>query len=136
MGHRLSSRWTLFRRWLGGFVRAIPIVFLVWYALEDIVHKGELLFGLAVLFLCFWWTAKDYPAWWHAWNTVDEVWDFGDSLLIRKRRKEARFKLAEVSFVEVDFRRIAIGLRVPSDFGQLITFVPPFRLPLSTNRTL
>lgn len=63
------------------------------------------------------------------WDLVDEVWDDGDTLIIRNRNQEERVALWEISNVSysifVNPPRVTILLRRPSIFGKEISFSPP-----------
>jgi hypothetical protein len=63
------------------------------------------------------------------WDLVDEVWDDGDTLIIRNRNQEERVSLSEISNVSystfVNPQRVTILLRRPSIFGREISFSPP-----------
>ncbi len=60
-------------------------------------------------------------------NLVDEVYDCGDSLRIRKGREEDTIPLSNI--MNVNFNtppaRITLTLAVPGKFGSEIAFVPP-----------
>jgi hypothetical protein len=66
-------------------------------------------------------------------DLVDEVWDCGDSILIRNKGREYQFPVSE--FISVGYTgfmnpsRITLSLRESSeDLGTEVAFIPPFRL--------
>lgn len=70
---------------------------------------------------------------WIILDLVDEVWDCGDSILVRNKGVERRFALSD--FTNLSYTgylnppRITLTLREPSaDFGSEVAFTPPFRL--------
>jgi hypothetical protein len=70
---------------------------------------------------------------WVVFNLVDEVWDCGDSILIKNKEREYQFPVSE--FISVGYTgymnppRITLSLRETSeDLGTEIAFIPPFRL--------
>jgi len=70
---------------------------------------------------------------WIVFDLVDEVWDCGDSILVRNKQLEQRFALSD--FMNVAYTgfmnppRITLSLRQASgDFGSEVAFIPPFRL--------
>jgi hypothetical protein len=75
---------------------------------------------------------------WIILNLVDEVWDCGESVLIKNNGYEYRFALSD--FMSVGYNgfinppRVTLCLREPAeDLGTEIAFIPPFRiLPYST----
>jgi hypothetical protein len=65
-------------------------------------------------------------------HLVDEVYDCGDSILVRNKGCEARFALSDFRTIGytgvMNPPTIILALREPSvDFGNEITFIPPFR---------
>ena len=70
---------------------------------------------------------------WIVFDLVDEVWDCGDSLVVRNNGFEQRFALSEFKNVGytgfINPPRITLSLLTPSDFfGTEVAFIPPFRL--------
>jgi hypothetical protein len=72
------------------------------------------------------------------WGLADEVLDGGDHLLIRRGKRETRIELANVSEVSLDSgppTKVTLQLKIPSEFGPKISFVPnaTSRNPLATS---
>ena len=65
-------------------------------------------------------------------DLVDQVWDDGDSLLIRNRGEEQRVALADIKNVNytpfVSPPRVVLSLRQTTVFGDQIAFCAPVRL--------
>jgi hypothetical protein len=63
------------------------------------------------------------------WDLVDEVYDCGDSLLIRNRGREYIVPLSEIMNVSSSTfmkpPRITLRLASPGDLGADVTFMPP-----------
>ncbi len=70
-------------------------------------------------------------------DLVDEVWDEGDSLIIRNGRRTIDVQLTEIINVNYSTAtnppRVTLMLREPSELGSEISFMPPTRawLPFS-----
>lgn len=65
-------------------------------------------------------------------DLVDEVWDDGDSLVVRNKGIEQRFRMS--AFKNVNYTRftnpprVTLSLGKASVFGMEIAFIPPMRL--------
>ena len=71
-------------------------------------------------------------------NTVDEVFDIGDALLVRSGGREERIALADITNVNYlpygNPSQVSLSLRRPSVFGDTIVFCGPTRfMPLSSD---
>ena len=71
-------------------------------------------------------------------NTVDEVFDIGDALLVRSGGREERIALADIKNVNyvrhMSPPQVILSLRRPTVFGDTIVFWEPFRVrPLSSS---
>lgn len=71
-------------------------------------------------------------------NLVDEVWDDGDSLVVKNRGQEQRIALSDIKNVSyspyMNPPRVTLLLRRPTVFGEQITFAAPIRfIPFATN---
>ena len=71
-------------------------------------------------------------------DLVDEVWDCGDSLVVKDKGREQRIALSDCMNVSYSSfsgpPRITLMLRNTSEFGTEISFVPPIRMfPYSTS---
>ena len=71
-------------------------------------------------------------------NTVDEVFDIGDALLVRSGGREERIALADIKNVNyvphMSPPQVTLSLRRPTVFGDTIVFWEPFRVrPLSSS---
>ncbi len=65
------------------------------------------------------------------WDLVDEVWDDGDSLVIRNNGREARIDLLNIININhttfTNPPRVSLTLRAPCEFGRIVKFSPPKR---------
>ncbi len=71
-------------------------------------------------------------------DLVDEVWDDGDSLLVKNRGQEQQVALSDIKNVSyspyMNPPRVTLLLRRPTVFGDQITFGAPVRfVPFSTS---
>ena len=66
------------------------------------------------------------------WNLVDEVWDDGDSLIVKNKRREARIELLNIININhtkfTNPESITLTLRTPCEFGKIVKFSPPIRM--------
>ena len=66
------------------------------------------------------------------WNLVDEVWDDGESLIVKNRGCEARIDLLNIININhTSFTNppsVSLTLRAPCEFGRIVKFSPPRRL--------
>lgn len=71
-------------------------------------------------------------------DLVDEVWEDGDSLVVKNAGQEQRIALSDIKNVSyspfINPPRVTLSLRRPTVFGDEITFVAPARLiPFATS---
>jgi hypothetical protein len=71
-------------------------------------------------------------------DLVDEVWDDGETLLIRKGGQEQRVALRDIKNVSysavINPPRVTLSVRQPTTFGQQIAFMAPVRfVPFTTS---
>ena len=71
-------------------------------------------------------------------DLVDEVWDEGDTLLIRNGDEEERIALRDIKNINyspfINPPRVVLSMRYPTIFGEQIAFNPPVRfVPFSTS---
>jgi hypothetical protein len=71
-------------------------------------------------------------------DLVDEVWEDGDSLIVKNRGEEQRIALSDIKNVSyspyMNPPRVTLSLRRPTPFGDQITFAAPVRfIPFATS---
>jgi hypothetical protein len=71
-------------------------------------------------------------------DLVDEVWEDGDSLVVKNRGQEGHIALSDIKNVSyaplINPPRVTLAARVPTVFGSQITFMPPMRfVPFTTS---
>jgi hypothetical protein len=71
-------------------------------------------------------------------DLVDEVWDDGDTLIVKNRGQEQRIPLADIKNVSytvlVNPPRVTLSLRRPTVFGDKVVFSPPVAfIPFATS---
>jgi hypothetical protein len=131
VARKLSSKWTFFNKrvtpviWLGS-VAGLVITLLIALGSGASVDPGIFVFPVLVLTLVGAVISKFYV------DLVDEVWDAGDSLLVKNRGREDRIVLNNVLKVtHAKFTNpscITLTLRMPSRFGEKVCFLAPQRL--------
>jgi hypothetical protein len=122
--NRISSPWTRFIKW------ASPVCWLggLGYFLADSARQGTLdtlgVALLAVLTVGGLVLMKLF-----IWNLADEVYDCGDSLLVRRGRIEESVPFSGIKDVALALfsrpPRITLKLVTPGKFGRAIVFTPP-----------
>ena len=117
---KISSPWTRFIKW------ATPLAWLggIGYVLLDSAFEPVLfvvLIGLAAIGLLL---MKLF-----IWNLADEVYDCGDSLLVRRGGIEENVPISGIREVALALfsrpPRITLRLATPGKFGKAIVFTPP-----------
>jgi hypothetical protein len=71
-------------------------------------------------------------------DLVDEVWEDGDSLIVKNRGQEQRIALSDIKNVSyspyMNPPRVTLSVRRPTVFGEQITFAAPARfIPFATS---
>jgi hypothetical protein len=71
-------------------------------------------------------------------DLVDEVWEDGDSLVVKNRGQEEHIALSNIKNVSyaplINPPRVTLSVRQPTTFGEQITFMAPMRFaPFSTS---
>jgi hypothetical protein len=71
-------------------------------------------------------------------NLADEVWDDGDTLVVKKGGQEQRIALSDIKNVNYSVMtsppRVVLSLRRPSVFGDQVAFCAPIRfIPFATS---
>jgi hypothetical protein len=71
-------------------------------------------------------------------DLVDEVWDDGETLLIKNRSQEQRVALSDIKNISystvINPPRVTLSVRQPTSFGDQIAFVAPVRfVPFTTS---
>ena len=65
------------------------------------------------------------------WDLVDEVWDDGDSLVVKNKGREARIDLRNIININhttfTNPPSVSLTLRAPCEFGRIVKFSPPRR---------
>lgn len=68
----------------------------------------------------------------YVWNLVDEVWDEGDTLVVRNKGREVRIDLLNIININhtgfTNPPSVTLTLRAPCEFGRIVKFSPPRRL--------
>ena len=122
---KISSRLTLFSKrvfplfWFGFLAFFVATSFRI----GAIATNPVFLIGPAVMAAFGFFLMKSL-----VWDLVDEVYDCGDSLLVRNRGQEERVAFADIMNVNVSTLqnppRITLRLRTPGKFGKEIAFSP------------
>ena len=123
--NKISSRWTYFHK------KAFPTI---WFGFLAFFVVSTLLSGAAeadLMFLVIPFLMAIFGYFFMkklVWDLVDEVYDCGDSLLIRNRRSEERIPLSNIMNVSVSTLmnppRVTLRLVKPGALGEEIAFSP------------
>jgi len=134
---RISSKWTFF------YKRVFPFIFVgffvVFVGVGLFANSGAnsaldnipfLIVPIVVMVIMYFLSKK------LIFDLVDEVWDDGDTLLVRNAGQEQRIALADIKNVNysplISPPRVTLALRPPTVFGDQVAFCAPVRLmPLS-----
>lgn len=131
--NRISSRWTLFYKWLFPLF-VLGILVLAVGALL-IGAAGQFKLGEIVIFLVIALIPTTIAfafAWWFGSRLVDEVWDGGFELLVRNDAKEDRIPIDAIETIDYSLfiqpQQVTLRLDRASAFGASITFLPLYRV--------
>jgi hypothetical protein len=135
---RISSRATFFNKrvfpavWFGFIALAVAFPFFVGHR-QNSTPPISFLFFPAIMALIGFFVMKKL-----VFDLVDEVWDAGDSLLVKNGGQEQRIPLGDIKNVNyapyMNPPRVTLLVRRPTVFGEQITFSAPLRfIPFSTS---
>ena len=135
---RISSRWTFFYKrifpaiWFGLLILFIAIS-LFSGAGRNAASPLPFLIVPAIMIGFGYFIMKRL-----VFDLVDEVWEDGDSLVVKNRGQEEHIPLSDIKNVSyspyINPPRVTLSLRRPTIFGDQITFGAPVRLvPFSTS---
>ena len=135
---RISSKATFFNKrifpvlWFGFIALFFAFPFFVGHR-QNSTPPIAFLFFPAIMALVGFFVMKKL-----VFDLVDEVWDDGDSLVVKNGGQEQRISLGDIKNVNyapyMNPPRVTLMLRRPTLFGDQITFSAPIRLiPLSTS---
>jgi hypothetical protein len=134
----ISSRTTFFSKrvfpviWFGFLAAFVALSFLIGFSFIVVANVDAgppLVFYLApVLMAVFGYVVMKKLV----FNLVDEVWDDGDTLVVKNRGQEERIALSDIKNVSysafINPPRVTLSLRQPTAFGEEINFAAPMRL--------
>jgi len=135
---RISSKWTFF------YKRVFPVIFfgflLVFVGIGLFANSQSnsasnipfLIMPIVMMVVVYFISKK------LIFDLVDEVWDDGDTLVVRNAGQEQRIALADIKNVNysplISPPRVTLSLRRPTVFGEQVTFCAPVRLvPFATS---
>ncbi|HZR60474.1 MAG TPA: hypothetical protein VFA80_05960 [Xanthobacteraceae bacterium] len=129
---RISSSWTFFHKrvfpliWFG-FCAVFVVLPLLGIPISGRSPPGPFFLAPAVMILVGLVIMRKL-----IFDLVDQVWDDGDSLLVRNRGEEERVALADIKNVNytpfLSPPRVVLSLRRTTTFGDQIAFCAPVRL--------
>jgi hypothetical protein len=110
--------------------RVYPVL---WFGMLGLVMLGALVGGIPRSRMIEFWLSffalaafVYYRVKSQIWSLVDEVWDAGDSLIVRNRGQEVRIDLLDIRCVDYSHGRgsamVKIQLREPCVFGSTLKF--------------
>ena len=129
---RISSAWTFF------YKRVFPIIWfgflVVFVGIGVVKGQGPIVVFVPIAMIGFGYFIMQKLV----FDLVDEVWDDGDTLVVKNGGQEQRIALSDIKNVSysafMNPPRVTLALRRPTVFGEQITFCAPVRLvPLSSS---
>jgi hypothetical protein len=135
---RISSSWTFFYKrvfpifWFG-LCAVLLILPLLGMPISGRAPLAPIILGPAVMIVFGFVIMRKL-----IFDLMDEVWDDGDSLLVRNRGEEQRVALADIKNVSytqfMNPPRVVLSLRRKTAFGDQIAFCAPVRfVPLASS---
>lgn len=129
---RISSSWTFFYKrvfpifWFG-FCGVLLILPLLGMSISGRAPPGPIILAPAVMIVFGFVIMRKL-----IFDLMDEVWDDGDSLLVKNHGEEQRVALADIKNVNytpmISPPRVVLSLRRNTAFGDQIAFCAPVRL--------
>ena len=130
---RLSSKATFFYKWIFPLTWFGFLAFAAVSALSGNLAAGQS--PLTLLFIPVMAVVGYFIMRALIFDLVDEVWDDGNTLLVRNRGTEERIALADiknVNYAPTSPPRVTLSLRRPGSFGDAVTFCAPLKfVPLA-----
>ncbi|MCL4688477.1 MAG: hypothetical protein KJ007_07900 [Burkholderiales bacterium] len=122
---KISSKWTLFHKWMFPVFWYGGLVYFVITSVAMVPAEADLMFLIVPAFMA---VIGAFVLKKLVWILADEVYDCGDTLLVRKSGREERIALSNVINVSVSSMtnppRITLRLEKPSRLGDEIVFSP------------
>jgi len=122
---RISSKWTLFHKWMFPVLWFGGLLYFVITSVAMAPAETDLMFLIVPVFMAIVGVVVLKKL---VWSLADEVYDCGDTLLVRKGGREERVALSNVINVSVSSMtnppRITLRLERPSRLGDEIVFSP------------
>jgi hypothetical protein len=136
--HRISSKWTFFYKfvfpifWFGFIVLFLVITLFVPTRSGQSPPIPALIVPI-IMFVIGYFLMKKF-----VFDLADEVWEDGDTLVVKNRGQEQRIAFNEIKNVNyspmMSPPRVVLSLRRPTVFGDQVAFCAPVRfVPFATS---
>jgi hypothetical protein len=138
---RISSKMTFFYKrafpvfWFGFLILFIAIPLVVGGARNAATPFPFLIIPLAMIAFGYFLMKK------LVFDLVDEVWEDGDSLVVKNRGQEEHIALSDIKNISyspfMNPPRVTLAMRMPTSFGEQLTFVAPARfIPFARSQVI
>jgi len=129
---RISSKWTFFYKRISPVIFfGFPVVF-IGIALLANLRSNSALDNIPFLIVAIVMTVVFFISKKLIFDLVDEVWEDGETLVVRNSGQEQRIALVDIKNVNysplISPPRVTVSLRRPTVFGDEVTFCAPVRM--------
>ena len=129
---RISSKWTFFYKRISPVIFFGFLVVFIGIALLANLRSNSALDNIPFLIVAIVMTVVFFISKKLIFDLVDEVWEDGETLVVRNSGQEQRIALADIKNVNysplISPPRVTLSLRRPTVFGDEVTFCAPVRL--------
>jgi len=129
---RISSKWTFFYKRISPVIFFGFLVVFIGIALLANLRSNSALDNIPFLIVAIVMTVVFFISKKLIFDLVDEVWEDGETLVVRNSGQEQRIALADIKNVNysplISPPRVTVSLRRPTVFGDEVTFCAPVRM--------
>ena len=129
---RISSKWTFFYKRISPVIFFGFLVVFIGIALLANLRSNSALDNIPFLIVAIVMTVVFFISKKLIFDLVDEVWEDGETLVVRNSGQEQRIALADIKNVTysplISPPRVTVSLRRPTVFGDEVTFCAPVRM--------
>ena len=129
---RISSKWTFFYKRISPVIFFGFLVVFIGIALLANLRSNSALDNIPFLIVAIVMTVVFFISKKLIFDLVDEVWEDGETLVVRNSGQEQRIALADIKNVNysplISPPRVTLSLRRPTVFGDEVTFCAPVRM--------
>jgi len=129
---RISSKWTFFYKRISPVIFFGFLVVFIGIALLANLRSNSALDNIPFLIVAIVMTVVFFISKKLIFDLVDEVWEDGETLVVRNSGQEQRIALVDIKNVNysplISPPRVTLSLRRPTVFGDEVTFCAPVRM--------